>query len=98
MRDRGVGAVALTLGAEGAALFAADAIARADAPVVAAVDTVGAGDVFCGALIASRAFGRAWSAALRIAVEAASIAVTRRGVLASFPTRAEMAELLSRWA
>ena len=51
---------------------------------MAAVDAVGAGDVFCGALIAARAAGRTWSGSLRIAVEAAAIAVTRRGVSRPF--------------
>ena len=45
----------------GRGLVAGDGDLRAAAPAVAAVDTVGAGDVFCGALIASRAPGRAWS-------------------------------------
>ncbi len=97
LHEMGAGGVALTLGEHGAAFVTADGEVRADAPAVAAFDTVGAGDVFCGALIASRASGRAWSGSLRIAVEAAAIAVTRRGVLASFPTRAEMAGLFSRW-
>lgn len=96
LRRMGASAVALTLGAEGAALLTADGEARFAASVAAAVDTVGAGDVFCGTLIASRASGRAWSKSLQLAVEAAAIAVTRRGVLASFPTRAEMARLFSR--
>jgi len=98
LRNMGAGAVVLTLGAQGAAMVSAEGIVRAGAPPVAAVDTVSAGDVFSGALIAARASGRPWDVSLRIAVEAASIAVTRRGVLASFPTRAEMAGLLSQFA
>ncbi len=98
LRKMGAGGVALTLGEQGVVLVTADGDVRSEAPAVAAVDTVGAGDVFCGALIAARAAGRTWSGSLRIAVEAAAIAVTRRGVLASFPTRAEMAGLFSRWA
>ena len=96
LRDRGAGAVALTLGAAGAAIVSAEGTVRVDAPVAAAVDTVGAGDVFCGTLIAARVLGRPWPEAARIAVAAASIVVGRRGVLASFPTRAEMTELFSR--
>ncbi len=98
LREMGAGSAALTLGAQGAAFVTADGDVRFEAPAAAAVDTVGAGDVFCGALIAARASGRAWSGSFRIAVEAAAIAVTRRGVLASFPTCAEMARLFSRWA
>ena len=97
LHEMGAAGVALTLGEQGAAFVTADGEVRSDAPAVAAVDTVGAGDVFCGALIAARAAGRTWSGSLRIAVEAAAIAVTRRGVLASFPTRAELAGIFSRW-
>jgi ribokinase len=96
LREAGVGAVALTLGAAGAALVAGDGERRAPAPRIAAIDAVGAGDVFCGALIAARAGGRAWSEALRIAVDAAAIAVTRRGAQSSFPTRAEMTGVFSQ--
>ena len=66
------------------------------APRVAAVDTVGAGDVFCGTLVAARAKGLPWVEALGAATRAAAICVTRAGVLASFPTRDEMADILPR--
>ena len=92
----GVRVVALTLGAEGAALIGPDGVFEAPAPRVDAVDTVGAGDVFCGTLIAARAAGRDWREALSVAVAAASVSVTRRGVLASFPTRGEMAALFAK--
>jgi len=92
----GAGATALTLGAAGAALIAPDGEWRAAAPRVAAIDAVGAGDVFCGALVAARSLGRRWPDALQIAVDAAAIAVTRRGAQASFPTRIEMAGLLAQ--
>jgi ribokinase len=93
---RGAGAVVLTLGADGAAFFSADDTFRAAAPQVIAIDTVGAGDVFCGASIAAKALGRGWKDALAAATEAASISVTRKGVLASFPSREEMAGILER--
>jgi ribokinase len=86
----------LTLGAEGAVLVTADETLRVSAPRVTAVDTVGAGDVFCGTLIAARAARFHWEAALRAASEAAAICVTRAGVLASFPTRSEMAGIVAR--
>jgi ribokinase len=92
----GAGAVALTLGAEGAALVTSDKARRAPAPRVEAVDTVGAGDVFCGALIAGRSDGRSWIQSLQAATQAAAIAVTRHGVMSSFPSRAEMAGIFSR--
>jgi ribokinase len=91
---KGAGAVVLTLGADGAAFFSADETFRVAAPQVIAIDTVGAGDVFCGVLIAAKAIGRVWKDALAAATEAASISVTRKGVLASFPSREEMADIL----
>ena len=95
---KGAGAVVLTLGADGAAFFSADDTFRVGAPQVTAIDTVGAGDVFCGVLIAAKALGRNARAALAVATEAASISVTRKGVLASFPSREEMGAIFERAA
>lgn len=88
--------VVVTLGAEGAMLLSARDMMRVRAPVTTAVDTTGAGDVFCGALVAARAAGRAWRQALVVAAEAAAICVARAGVLASFPTREELAAIFRR--
>jgi sugar/nucleoside kinase (ribokinase family) len=49
-------------------------------------------------LTAAKALGRSWRDALAAAVDAASISVTRKGVLASFPSREEMAVILERAA
>jgi ribokinase len=98
LRKRGAGAVVLTLGADGAAFVSADDTFHAAAPQVVAIDAVGAGDVFCGVLIAAHALGRSWKDALAAAAEAASISVTRKGVLASFPSQEEMAGILGRAA
>jgi ribokinase len=93
---KGARAVVLTLGADGAAFFSADDTCCVTAPQVIAIDTVGAGDVICGVLIAAKALGRSWKEALTAAAEAASISVTRKGVLASFPSREEMAAIFER--
>ena len=92
----GAGSVVVTFGAAGAALVLASETLRAQAPHVVAVNTVGAGDVFCGTLVAGRAEGLAWVDALRAASQAAAICVARVGVLSSFPTREEMAKILPR--
>lgn len=86
----GAGAVVLTLGPEGAAYFSREDEFRVEARKVVAVDTVGAGDVFCGTLVCARVRGASWRDALRAAAAAASICVSRAGVQASFPTRSEM--------
>lgn len=57
---------------------------------VQAVDTVGAGDVFCGYLCAHLCRGDALADAARLANVASAIAVTRSGGAASAPTRAEV--------
>jgi ribokinase len=91
----GAGAVILTLGADGAALINANETLRANAPRVTAIDTVGAGDVFCGTLVSVRAAGFGWERALQAASAAGAVCVTRAGVLASFPTQQEMAAILA---
>lgn len=92
----GAGTVVLTLGAQGAILLSSSKELRAAAPSVAAVDTVGAGDVFCGSLVAARVKSLSWSGALRAAVEAAAICVSRRGAQSSFPTQEEMTRILTK--
>jgi ribokinase len=96
--NRGAGAVVLTLGADGASFFSANDAFRVAAPKVTAIDAVGAGDVFCGVLISAKAHGRGWKEALTAAAEGASASVTRKGVLASFPSREEMAGIFERAA
>jgi ribokinase len=94
---RGVPYAIVTLGHEGAVLIGGDhGRLRLPAPVVEAVDTVGAGDTLCGALAAALARGFDVSKALRVAVEAASLAVTRKGSQSSFPTATEAAQILAR--
>jgi ribokinase len=96
IHDGGVSAVIVTLGPEGAVLIGSDGRRSFPAPRVPALDTVGAGDVFCGALVACLARQISLAPALEIAVAAASLAVTRRGTQASFPTSAEAAAILQR--
>ncbi len=84
LRAAGAGAVVVTLGRDGAILVA-DQERAVPAPSVDAIDTIGAGDAFCGMLVAMRLNGLPWADALALAAEAAAIVVTRRGVLAAFP-------------
>ena len=57
---------------------------------VAAVDTTGAGDTFSGVLAVSLAEGKEAEEAARVAVTAAGLSVTKRGVLDAIPHRAEI--------
>jgi len=64
------------------------------APRVEVVDTVAAGDAFCGTLAASLAEGRSLEMAVRRAVAAGSHAVTVRGAVPSLPTAADVDRLM----
>ncbi|MFV5996425.1 ribokinase [Streptomyces sp. NPDC056231] len=80
-------AVVVTLGADGAILKEAHSTntTHIPAPFVEAVDTVGAGDTFCGALADALGRGTDLPAAVERAVRAASHAVTGLGAQASMP-------------
>ena len=90
----GVKNLIVTLGREGSILIGANGELRVDAFRVDAVDTVGAGDCFCGVLAASLAAGQAVSDALRRASAAAAISTTRRGAQPSMPDRKEIEDFL----
>jgi ribokinase len=92
----GVPSVIVTLGRAGAVLIGRAGRRDFPAPAVTAIDTVGAGDTFCGGLAACLDRGVAIGTAIAIAVEAASLAVTRRGTQASFPSAAEAAAIRTR--
>lgn len=86
-----VGAHIVTLGAAGAQVC--DHVGEAvvvPAPAVEAVDTTGAGDTFCGALVAALSEGMTLVDATRLAVVAGALAVQRPGAVSSIPTRAEI--------
>jgi len=91
----GVGAVAVTLGAAGCALFrpgnAPLTLAGHTMPVA---DTIGAGDTFTGALAASLARGDSLDVALAWANAAAALSVTAPGAIGGMPTRVRVAKLL----
>jgi ribokinase len=83
----------ITLGARGALILDDGSETMIDAPLVTAIDTAGAGDVFVGTLAGLLANGLALSMAVTIAVAAASLSVTRPNTTPSFPSRAEIAAL-----
>ncbi len=91
-RQTGLGIV-LTLGAAGAVGAYGGEWAEVSGREVTPVDTTGAGDCFTGALAVALAEARDLAAALYFANAAASLAVTRMGASASFPTRAAVDQL-----
>lgn len=88
------GPLAVTLGGEGVLWLDGATERRLPAFRVRAVDTLGAGDVFHGALALALAERQPWPEALRFASAAAAIKCSRPSGRASFPTRAEVARLI----
>lgn len=93
---RGVGAVVMTLGANGALYRSRSQTLHS--PVFTAgpvTDTTGAGDAFNGGFAVALAEGRPVAEAMRFASATAGLSVTRAGAAASMPTRAEIEALLA---
>ena len=83
--------VVVTLGAAGAKAFRSGRlVAEAHPPPVVAIDTVGAGDAFCGALVTALASEESVTAALEWACAAGALATTRRGAQPSLPVASEI--------
>jgi len=87
--------VVVTLGAQGAVLCTDGACSRVASPRVKAVDTVGAGDCFCGALAVALSEGRELREAVGFAVCAAAISVQTAGAQPSLPRRPDIDALFS---
>jgi ribokinase len=93
--ERGVGAVVVTLGEQGALLVTSESEQHFPAYVVEPVDSVAAGDAFCGALTVRLAEGAALSDAVSFANAAGALAVTVAGAAPSMPARTAVEALLS---
>lgn len=91
----GVGRVIITLGPGGALVSEGESMCEIRAEAVEAVDTTGAGDVFCGVFAACMAYGLAALPAAHGAVRAATLSVTRPGTQAAFPSRSEIGRILA---
>jgi ribokinase len=90
IRNRGPAVVIVTLGSRGAVLIDAAGSNHMPGVPVTAVDTSGAGDAFCGALVAALAEGTPLFEAARKANIVAALSVTRPGTQASYPRRNEI--------
>lgn len=90
LQGKGVENVIITLGSKGALVYADAVKTLVPAPVVVAVDTTAAGDVFNGALAVALSEGSSLAKAAEFACKVASIAVTRMGAQASAPGRGEL--------
>jgi len=92
--DRGPRAAVITLGSQGCLAATLDDVRAIPARRVKAVDTVGAGDAFNGALAAALAQGRALAEAAAWAGAAAALATTQHGAQSALPTRDAIARFL----
>ena len=94
--DLGARQAIVTLGATGALLAHDGRIVAIEAESVDAVDTTGAGDVFCGVFAAALGRGLDATRAARVATGAATLSVTRPGTQRAFPRRSEIERLFRR--
>ncbi len=77
--------VIVTLGAEGAAAAMPEGVFHVASPRIEAVDTVGAGDTFCGYLAAGLQAGLGLEDAMRKAAAAGALACLKPGAQPSIP-------------
>ena len=87
--DAGFASVVLTLGAQGALVADSKGVRPMPTPTVTAVDTVGAGDAFAGALCYRLVEGDTLDEAAAFAARVGAFAVTKPGAQPSYPTRAD---------
>ena len=80
----------VTLGSDGVLAVENVEVISAPAIPVQPIDTVGAGDTFCGYLAAVLAEGRPLESALRLSAGAGSLACTKSGAQPSIPRRDEV--------
>ncbi len=95
LHKQGIATVAITLGAQGALLVTSDGVGGTrsiyqPAPTIQVVDTTAAGDCFVGALTVALTEGQTPEHALRFAVYASALKVTKFGAQPGLPTRAEV--------
>lgn len=91
----GIG-VAVTEGERGVTAVTGAGVMRLPACRVEVIDTVGAGDAWCGVLAAALDRGMPIEAAMRRANAAGALACTKHGAAPSMPGGAEIEALLSR--
>lgn len=84
---KGVRNAIITLGKGGSYVKSSEVTEWIKAPVVKAVDTTAAGDVYCGNLAAALSQGQSLVQSVKFATAAAALAVTKLGAQPSAPTR-----------
>ena len=92
--ELGVGTAIITRGGKGCVWASGPNSGSVATFRVQPVDTVGAGDAFCGGLAAALSFGLPMSEALRWASATGALSTTKQGAVPSLPHREAVEELL----
>lgn len=95
LRALGAQCSIVTLGAEGAVWSTPDGDGRMAAYPVTPIDTVAAGDAFCGVLAASLAAGLPWERSIARASAAGALATTIAGAAPSLPSASAIDSLVA---
>lgn len=101
LHEQAIDRVVVTLGSQGAILATDDGAGKTriiyqPAPAVQVIDTTAAGDCFVGALTVALTEGQTPEDALRFAVYASALKVTKFGAQPGLPTRAEVDAFLKQ--
>ncbi len=99
LHEQGIPRVVITLGSQGALLAAGDEAGKTRIiyqPAPQVIDTTAAGDCFAGALTVALTEGQQPEEALRFAVYASALKVTKFGAQSGLPTRSEVDAFLQR--
>jgi ribokinase len=91
----GAGCVIVTRGSKGTSWATRSTTGTSGVFAVRAIDTVAAGDAFCGGLAAALAQGRTMTDALRFASATGALATTVAGAVPSLPRRSDVDALLA---
>ena len=99
LHEQGIAIVVLTMSGQGAILASDDGTGKSrtiyqPAPKVQVIDTTAAGDCFVGALTVALTEGQTAEDALKFAVYASALKVTKFGAQSGLPTRDEVEMLL----
>lgn len=101
LHEHGISSVIITMGAQGALLATSDRTGKLEcfhqpAPAVQVIDTTAGGDCFAGAYTVALSEGQPPRDALRFAVYASALKVTKFGAQSGLPARAEVEAFLKR--
>ena len=99
LHEQGIGTVVITLGSHGALLATNDGKGKTrtiyqSAPDVQVIDTTAAGDCFAAALTVALTEQQTPEDALRFAVYASALKVTKFGAQSGLPTREDVAAFM----